>query len=197
MSNIKEIDRSFFDIKQTRFQRFVSFSGFYFLYDIHTFFSKYYERITRSIAFAKIGWLNYDFESQFLYDLISFKLKRIQFTLKNYSHSVEDKESMLALEEAIEISDRLFAENYERKYLDEHNEKWGSIRLTKSIVTYSDGNGSSTTNTSNRAKVITQKDKDKESKDFNKCYDKGIADRSKDIYRFAEILEKYQMSWWD
>ena len=85
------------------------------------------ERSKRSYAFAKIGWKNYDFDSHPLFDLMAFKLRRIKKTLEN-GYAIHEEEDMKALAEAIEICDRIAKEDYESKYFEAHDAKWGEIK---------------------------------------------------------------------
>jgi hypothetical protein len=188
MNDIKKISDDFLNTPPTSFERFVTFTGFSFLYDIESFYQTYKERIERSIAFARIGWLNYDFESQYLYDLMAFKLKRVLYTIETYGHHVEDSDNMDALRESIEICNRLFVNQYEDQYLDKHDEKWGPLTYSKFSPNES---------IFKRANAITKEQKELELIEFMECDQKGQEDRSKDIYRLAQLLDKHQASWWD
>lgn len=86
-------------------------------YRVTDFFDCLIERISRSYAYAKFGYMHYDFDALFLYSLMSFKLKRIHKCLKN-DIAIQRDGDMKALEEAISVCDRLFMDNYEDKYLD-------------------------------------------------------------------------------
>lgn len=143
------------------------------------------ERIGRSLAFAKFGYMHYDFESAYLYSLMSFKLKRIKNSLEN-GCAVQEAENMAALDELITICDRLFNESHEDKYWDAHNTKWGEPEF--------DCSGPFKIN---RANVNTPEEKEQELKDHMEIYPKAQADRDADIDRMAVILKKHQQTWWE
>lgn len=144
------------------------------------------ERIGRSIAFARFGYIHYDFESAYLYSLMSFKLKRIKNALKN-GHAVEESEDMAALDELIDICDRLFCETHEDKHHESHDLKWGKLEINM------DGNYCLTS----RPNALTDEQKEEQRKDLLNIYEKAQVDRDADIDRMAVILKKHQQTWWD
>ena len=88
---------------------------FYWLVDTYDILR---ERISRSIAFAVHGWDHYDFEGLYVYDIMAFKLRRVEKTLIKYGHfDTLHPERLVALREAIEICDRLFEDSYELDYV--------------------------------------------------------------------------------
>lgn len=154
----------------------------YFIPDTYT---RLKERIGRSIAFAKFGYMHYDFESAYLYSLMSFKLKRIRNVLKN-GHCENQPEDMAALDELIDICDRLFSESHEDKHWESHNAKWGEPK-------FDFGNGFKVL----RAMVVTPEEQVQELKEHMEIYVKAQADRDADIDRMAVILKKHQQCWWE
>lgn len=162
-----------------------------FFYPVESFYHTYTERIKRSYAFAKMGWLNYDFDSAFLYEVMIFKMKRIHKTLKN-GHAIQEKENMDALKEAIKICERLYNGRYEDKYYKEIDKKFGKI---KSECIPSE-NGLTEWKMS-RTKVKTKKQREKEREALRQLIINSDKDRRADIDRLAEILKNHEPSWWD
>lgn len=143
------------------------------------------ERIGRSYAYAKFGYMNYDFDSAYLYDLMSFKLKRIKKCIEN-GIAVQEEEDMKALDETIAIIDRLRVENYEEKYEPEHDAKWGKADFKFKPSFHSV-----------RKNVNTKEEKAQEWKERLAIYDKAEQDRKNDIDRLAEILKTHALAWWE
>jgi hypothetical protein len=146
-------------------------------YPVDSFFSRYYERISRSLAFAIRGWMHYDFESAYLYDIMAFKLKRIYKVLEN-GHAVQEDDDMKALQEAIAICEKLFNFDYAEKYYDEHEKVWGQLEIGK-----------------NREFAEGEYEKYRQS-----IWDVSIneeKDRNADLDRLNEILKKHEPTWWD
>lgn len=167
-------------------------------YPLDNFYNLYKERISRSLTFAKFGWLNYDFDINYTYKLLEFKLKRLQECLES-GHAVQQKDDVTALKELIKIVKRLYTEEYENKYHKEHDKKWGKL-LSKTIPNL-DENGKiknySWKSWRSKLKNASKKNQEKEKLDFLNCFTKGDLDRCKDINRMTEILKKHSRSWWD
>lgn len=160
-------------------------------YPVGSFFSRLVERVSRSYAFAKFGYMHYDFDHVYLYTLMSFKLKRIKKCLEN-GHAVQEDHNMAALQEAIEICDRLGGEGYDDKYYDLLDQKWGESEFSFTP----DGNGLSTFN-SNRKNRVTPEDHEQYNRELLAYMDSAELDRKNDIDRLADILKVNGPTWWD
>lgn len=183
--------------KFTKMREKISYAfKMYLYYPVDSFISRYVERISRSLAFAKHGWMHYDFESAYLYDLMAFKMKRIYGCLEN-GHAIQEEEHMAALKEAIAICERLFKGEYERPHYDKHDEKWGEME-SNHIPEY-DANGKILHYRweSWRPKAVTPAQKKKERADLKKVWQNGEKDRQADLDRLNEILKKHEPAWWD
>ena len=157
----------------------------------------YKERISRSWAFAKMGWLNYDFDAMFLYNLMAFKLRRVQYTLKTYSVAEQSKNDMDALQESVDICDRLFADDYADKHMRSYDKKWGKPSFKHGKKKVSDGGMTSQVVSSYRKNVKTKKDQQQASEELMEAYSRAEEDRVNDIQRLAQILAVHLPSWWD
>jgi hypothetical protein len=175
-------------------REFVLFKIYYPPIDL---FRRHKERIGRSLAYAKFGWLHYDFDSAFLYDLLAFKMKRLYDCLEN-GHAIQEDEDMAALKEAIQICERLHEDNYDDKYHEAHSAKWGEIE-SKYIPNY-DSKGkilNYTWETWRKGTVnVSEEVKEQETKEFRECFEKGEADRKADIDRLAHLLKEHSSMWW-
>ena len=115
---------------QYKFNRFLSAARYLFLVCLLSscrFCIYVLERTLRSLAFAKHGWLSFDFDSAYIFNLMAFKLKRIYKCLEN-DQAIQTKEDMAYLKEAINICERLFDHNYDDKYHKAHDKKWGQLK---------------------------------------------------------------------
>jgi hypothetical protein len=161
------------------------------LYPVTNFAVRYYKRFKRSFDYAKFGYSNYDWDHSYLYALLAFKLDRVHKELIN-GYAVQDSKDMEALKEAKAICDRLREGNYEDKYIDLHEAKWGELKL--SFI--DQGNGLSRMDSS-RSKVLTPKDEKQSRKELSKLYKQAVKDEDADIKRLGEILLKYSREWWE
>jgi len=155
-----------------------------FLSDIYRFFNNRYIRIARALSYAKFGYTNYDYECQFIYPFISFKLKRIKKCLLA-GYGVQEQADLDALDEAIVICDRLFNECYDDKYMVDHDLRWGEISFTFDPFT------------STRKNRITEEDKTQEWKEHLDILHKADEDKEADMDRLAYIMKNNFPNLWD
>lgn len=168
----------------------------YIYYPVDSFINRNLERASRSLAFAKHGWMHYDFESAYLYDIMAFKLKRIYPVLRD-GHAIQDDTDMKALKEAIAICERLFKGDYDAKYYKIHTKKWGQISHKSNPVKDANGKIIHYTMELSRPKANTPAKKKKEVADLRKIWENEEKDRRADIDRLAEILKNHEPKWWD
>jgi len=168
----------------------------YRYWDIQSLIHRYQERIGRSYAYAKFGWLNHDFDSAFAYQLLHFKFLRILDCLL-HGHAVQQKPVMDALREAIKITKRLGYNEYDEKYFRIHRKKWGELKHKFIPIIDADGKHRSSTWKTWRTKCKTPAQKKQETKELLAIEPKADLDRRADIDRLAELLKTYERHWWD
>lgn len=188
-------DHSFFNKCLRTIGRFYMFNIYY---PIESLFHRLHERIGRSMAFARFGYMNYDFDFHCVYELLVFKSKRVQRSLIN-GHAIQEKEDMDALQEFIDVCKRLSKENYEEQYYDALEVKWGK-RPDFDMEPNVDADGEVRTYrmiSYDPPNVKTEEDKILYDKEQKGCWESGELDRRKDIDRMAELLKTYGPRWWD
>ena len=161
-------------------------------------YAKYKERISRSLAYAKFGWLNYDFDFGFTYNLMEFKLKRLLKCLEN-GHAVQEEEDLNALKEMIKVVRRLHRERYDEKYLRLHDKKWGKTETLSIPKVGEDGKIRHYEYKSwkNSTKNASEEVKAQERREFRECWEKAEVDRCNDVDRLAELIKKHGPRLWD
>ena len=157
------------------------------------------ERTKRSYAYARFGWLNYDFDMACAWDLFEFKLRRLYKCLEN-GHAIQEPEDMKALRELIKIVRRLGRGRYEDIYYRQLDKKWGKIE-SKTTPNY-DKNGKITTYTyhswrKNCPEDASEELKAREMNDRKCCWENAEKDRVRDLERMKDILVKHGQKWWD
>lgn len=164
--------------------------------------SKYYsilgffERLKRSLAYAKLGYNNYDFDALTIENYLLFKLKRIQNALLNghVDLTVENgPKNMKALKLAIKLLERLTGSYEFHRFMDLHDAKWGKLQSWHEPCEDDRGFYWRT----KRPKANTPELIEQERKEFLAAC---LADsREEDKYRklLYNILAKYIVCWWD
>lgn len=166
---------------------------------IISFFKRTHERVSRSLAFAKFGYLNYDFDGIAIFEVMSFKMKRVLYSLENYSSSVQEKKDLDALKLAIKLTNNLANEIHEDVLYKQHEKKWGKLSRIKSTPEY-DENGKVKwfkVLPFKRSKVKTDADRKEEREDMKKLHLDAVQNRKNDIMKLAEILSENLPRWWD
>lgn len=168
-----------------------------FYYPIYDTFNKYSDRISRSFAFARFGWKNYDFDFGYTYEIMIFKLKRLHACLLD-GHAEQEEGDLAALLEAIAICERLSLGDHDDKYLEVHDKKWGVIEVKKDEVARRDENGKPLTYywITSREHVNSE-NKPQEQKEFQECFINGEKDRCADIDQLASFLKTTSPRLWD
>lgn len=149
-----------------------------------------YRKVARSLAFAKIGWGNYDWDHGYLLELMVFKMKRMQKACFEEGHHYPDKHSEQSLRLCIKLGEKLLKEDY-FYFSGLHNEKWGEIEF----ITKTDKEGRSYTGMGRLG--IAEKDEEQERKESIEAYRKDDALKTRDARWFYGIMQKYQEAWWD
>jgi hypothetical protein len=169
------------------------------IYPIESWYHRYKERISRSWAFAKMAWLNYDFDAHTIWEILEFKLKRVLNVLENFAHLEQQDEDLLALKEAIAICGRLHADDYDMIRHAEHDKKWGELPDWTTKPSTFDAKGKVLTHEiiMGERPLVTPENKEQERKEFRESWEKAAEDRKADIDRLALLLKNHLQSWWD
>lgn len=149
-----------------------------------------YRKVARSLAFAKLGWNNYDWDHAYLLQLMIFKMKRMQKACFEEGHHIPEKLSQQSLRLCIKLGEKLLKDNY-FYFTGLHNEKWGKFEF----IEKTDESGRKYTGMG-RPGVPKEKE-EQERAEFLEAYKKDDSVKARDTRWFFEIMAKYQESWWD
>jgi hypothetical protein len=161
----------------------------------YRFCSKYSRRLKRCWDYAKFGWGNFDFDGEYLTDLITFKLKRIQRELEHGS-SIQDEKYMQALRLAIRIGDKLDTYYY-HWFLDRHDAKWGRPDMCLEDSEHEHKGEKLRVMHFERPNVVDDATREQEREEFIAAYEADDAMRLRDARWFFRLIEKYYPGWWD
>lgn len=158
---------------------------------IHLFFRIKYRKFMQAYQYAKYGWNDFDWDYVTIFDIMAFKMNRIEKCLKK-GHHVQIKAEMDALKECQKICKRLRDEDfYEDKYYKLHNKKWG-----KANYKFIKNDNNISTMQCSRKNIKTKEDKKLEVKDFLQMYKNSDKDWKKDVDRLCHLFKKYSRTWW-
>jgi hypothetical protein len=160
-------------------------------YDVGTFI----RRLKRAYKWTKnCIWTNWDFDAQTIFPLLEYKLKRIEFCLKN-GHAVQEERDLKALRISIKLAKRVSDDYHEGKLYEWHERKWGGH--TPWRESWEDQGDGSSRYVGRRVKVKTEQDREAEVADLRALWAKNDAWRSRDEKLLFSIIQKYYRVWWD
>lgn len=179
-------------------QRIVFHLQDWFCYIPEKFIRVHYNRLCRALFFFKLTYNNYDWDFHYVYELMYYKLKRLQKSLLN-GHLHQDPKDLKALKELINIVFKLMRDNFDRKYLIQHDRKWGKIESRSIPMHDADGKIKYYRYESWRSGTLNKSEKiqEKERKEHWKCYEKAEKDRNNLIDKMAYILKNHERNFWD
>lgn len=149
--------------------------------------------IKKMFIYFPLIWRDQDWDADFLYEMMEFKMERMLKALKEGS-AEHDKDTLQALRICARIMHRLSHRwEYHDRIWARHDEKWGNIKsrfgpsredgLRQWIV--------------ERENVKTPEDEEQERKDMFECIEMEEKIVSRDLKIFGKLFAKYSRSWWD
>ena len=163
------------------------------------------ERISRSFAYARFGWLNYDFDYSCIHELLLFKLKRMVYVFETYGYHSEECSNYPPKMKSIKLTIKLlekYCNNDYSRFLDMHEKKWGP-RTVKHIPVDALGNIVPREEAkyfrfkTSHKNAVTDAEIKQEREEFLKAYDKDEREKEKHLRWAYEIITKYHRYWWD
>lgn len=163
-----------------------------FLYRLQEFISRLpyliYYGIKNLLIWFPIIWQDRNWDSYFIYKLLSFKLNLTEKHIRKHDRHTTSVQDANRIKVCILLLDRLIKDEYEENCFKKVDEKWGELKMNlddnHKIKIY-------------REKVLTEKDHEKERKQSKECY--RIADemRKQDKKLLFTYLFKHIDKWWD
>lgn len=156
-------------------------------------FSYFRKRLKFAFDYGYFAYKNqYDFDSQYVFSLLSFKLKRLRKRMREHTY---DSDHTRALELAIKLCDRLYDYDYEEKSWNKFNQKWGHPKTTFPRCTEEEGRGYYTVE-------FTYPDMTEEAKEqrgIEMQNHAALVDglKARDTKWLFDIMQKHIWDWWD
>lgn len=151
-----------------------------------------YERICRSLAYARFGWGNYDFDAGYALKLLEFKLKRLQNCLLTSNAHTPDKQTTQSLRLAIKLLQRLVKDEYSYFYA-QHNLKWFGKKHPD--IEFEPVEGGSLLRS--KRTELPEEQQAQETAEIRAAFDADDALKTRDKQWLFAILAKYYEYWWD
>jgi len=131
-------------------------------------------------------WNDRDWDQCYLYKFLHFKLQNMEDLHRNYGHSLDNRKIADKIKVCKLLLDRLIKDEYYENAFKNHDKKWGELEL--------DWNSNCLIK---RPYAITEKEKEKELKEFNRLCQHELYLRRQDINYLFKLMAKHVEGWWD
>lgn len=149
--------------------------------------------LAKVLAYSKILYSDFDFDSCYLYPLMALKMKRLLKTMEE-GHLEQDSTDLKALKLCIKLCERIREDgDYYDRPMRRHDRKWG-----KSVITWRKvGKKGSSMMNSRRKNAKTTRQKNRERKEFMASYRASDFLRDRDRRILFNVMAKYMPNWWE
>jgi len=139
-------------------------------------------------------WNDRNWDHQFIYKVFRYKLHLTEQLIRNNGHHLYHIKDADKIKICVNLLDRLMKDEYHEMTFKNHDKKWGESKfdwieakeypnMTELKITYPN--------------VKTDKDKENEKKDFQRCSKHEAALREQDLDLLFTNMRKHIQGWWD
>ena len=152
------------------------------------------EGIINLIIWFPIIWKDRDWDHQFLYEIIRFKLKRMAKFHRKYGISVDADKYAKQMELCVNLLNRIINDEYLSMVLKKHEEKWGESKM---VFTPCEDDERLLKLDFEVEKAKTEVEKEQETKEKLKLYEHADYLKQQDLDMLFRTIRKYIEGWWD
>ena len=145
--------------------------------------------IKNIIAWFPIIWRDRDWDSWYIYEILGFKLRRMEKNIREYGHAMESENIADQIKEVVVGLDRLIEDDYCADLHSAIREKWGELEFVDI--------GEKGYTTLKATKVKTKEDEESYSVAIRECMkaeEKTIQD---DLELVFDTMRDNIRGWWD
>jgi hypothetical protein len=152
------------------------------------FFRNLKKGIWNLISWFSIIWHDRDWDYYFLYELLKFKLERMENYLRKHGHSLDSEKDADSIQECVVILKRLINEDYVAEDWNRIHARWGEFEC----IPMEDGHSRLEC-----THVKTDEDREKYSSDIKNCCEKEESLVQGDLNALFENMKLNIRRWWD
>jgi len=149
--------------------------------------------IKNLIIWFPVIWKDRWWDHWFIYSMLNKKLSLMEKSLRKYGHHTNAERDAHKIKVCAILFKRLMDDNYFENASRRHDEKWGEAKLSFLEIE----NSELLTLEINHDKVITEKDKEQERKDFKRVCKHQDNMNKQDINMVFDLMKKHIQGWWD
>jgi len=144
-------------------------------------------------AWLPLIWKDRDWDHGFLFEMLQFKLSRMEKCLRNGIHLHAD-ETADKVKLCVLLLDRINKDEYHEMVFKHHDKKWGETDLT---FTKCKDNPEMSELHISRENVNSEEDKEQERKEYRAIMKRPDELMQQDIDMLFETMRKHIRGWWD
>ena len=152
------------------------------------FFRNLKKGIWNLISWFSIVWNDRDWDYYFIFELLKFKLERMEQCLREHGRSIDNEKDANSIKECIVILERLIKDDYAAEDWNRIRSKWGDFEFSNCE------NGCTKLTVSG---VKTEEDEKKYSSDIKNCCEKEENMIQKDLNDLFDNMKINIRRWWD
>jgi len=142
-----------------------------------------FNRLKNVFYWLPVIWKDHNFDYEYIFIILRHKLQKMRDDFRSKDAvGAEANKRANEMELAIEVLDRLTAQDYIINCTENHDKKWGDIYWENGIKRYY---------------VKTEKDKIQEAKEYKKCCELADLQEKQDLDYLFKLLRKHIYTWWD
>lgn len=150
--------------------------------------------IKNLIVWFPVIWKDRDWDQQFLYVILHFKLKRMENLHRKYGHLVNSEKYANQIKLAVSLLDRIIKDDYLENVMIPHEKKWGESDF---VFTPLKDNKNLSSLTIKVEKANTPEEKAKEHKERMTLYEHSDNLKKQDLDMLFKHIRKNVEGWWD
>ena len=145
--------------------------------------------IKNIISWFPIIWRDRDWDHWYIYEILGFKLKRMEKLFRKYGHAEESEAIADQIKEVSVALERLIEDDYCADLHSAIRERWGELEFVDI--------GEDGYSTLKATKVHTKEDEVAHDEDLRKCFFTEEKEISKDLAFVFETMRDNIRGWWD
>ena len=150
--------------------------------------------IKNLITWFTVIWKDRDWDQQFFYEIVYFKLKQMEKFHRNYGNTVNREKYADEIKLAALLLKRVIDDNYLENVMEPHEKKWGESDF---VFTPLPDNKNLSSLSIKVEKANTPEEIKKEHKERMTLYQHSDHLKKQDLDMFFKHVRKYVEGWWD
>jgi hypothetical protein len=144
--------------------------------------------VYRVYKWLPVIWKNYDFDHHYIWIVLRHKLQMMENHFRSHRILLNWEKTCAEIHHAIEILDRIIADEYETEAFVDHRKKWGELHMD--------------TDENRRLRLwrenaTTDEEKEQEREETIAAFEFADQTRRDDVDELFKFVADHYLGWWD